>query len=172
MTRPNTAHSNRKTRFEPNPRHRPSPAARATAAVTTPQGKLRILVVEDEFVSARALAGLLRRYGACEFATRGGAAIDLLEKAQHDGHPFDLVCMDNIMPGLTGVEVLEVIRGWEQRRGVLLGKGVPVIMTTICNDPQTVLGAFNSGCESYLIKPVSAESLAKVLADLGLTPRS
>jgi len=168
MTRPNTAHSTRKTRFEPKPGRRPSPAAR----VNTSQGQLRILVVEDEFVSARALAGLLRPYGACEFATRGGAAIDLLEKAQHAGRPFDLVCMDNIMPGLTGVEVLEVIRGWEARRGVLLGKGVPVIMTTICNDPQTVLGAFNSGCESYLIKPVSAESLAKVLAELRLTPRS
>ena len=131
-------------------------------------GSLRILVVEDEFVSARTAVGLFSAYGQCELCTNGPDALKAFENAAGTARPFDLVVLDIRMEGMSGLETLEALRAWESRRGVLLGQGVQVIMTTICHDARTVLGAFNSGCETYLIKPIGAETVAGAMRLLGL----
>jgi two-component system chemotaxis response regulator CheY len=129
---------------------------------------LRVLVAEDEPVSARTIVTLLERYGQCQLTARGLDAIDALRAAHAAGQPFDLLCLDVRMPGLSGMDVLKAVRQWEQDRGVPLSKGVPVIMTTVCHDPDTVLGAFNSGCEKYLVKPIAGDKLARIMSELNL----
>ena len=67
---------------------------------------MRILVVDDETDLVEALARGLRREGyAVDTATDGDEA---LEKASFT--PYDLVCLDLMMPGIDGLEVCERLR--------------------------------------------------------------
>lgn len=137
------------------------------APVVRPR-RLRILVVEDEAVSAEALTALLSGQGTCVLKGSAEEGLAELRLAADAGCPFNLVCLDVRLPGMSGLDALRAIRAWESDRGVLLGRGVPVIMTTVCRDPHTVFGAFNSGCEQYLVKPIGAGPLAMALVSLGL----
>ena len=88
--------------------------------------------------------------------------------AARSGHPYDLVLLDIMMPGIDGQEALRQIRGWEEEQGISLGRGTKIIMTTCLDDPRNVLGAFQRGCESYLVKPIDREKLMGEIRKLGL----
>jgi two-component system, chemotaxis family, chemotaxis protein CheY len=145
---------------------------RAAGPAPAAAPSLRILVVQDEFVSARMAVRLLFAHGTCTLCSCAEEALDAYRQASTGGHPFDLTCLDVRMPGMGGLEMLRALRAWEERRGILLGQGVPVIMTTINRAPATVMGAFNSGCEKYLLRPLSVEGLRGALEELGLTMRT
>ena len=46
--------------------------------------------------------------------------------------------------------------------------GVKVIITTVFGDKENIMTAFNSGCESYLVKPVNREKLFAEIEKLGI----
>lgn len=150
---------------------RPQPAAGAASSAARAARSLRILVVEDEIVCARTLVSLLKRFGTCRFQPTGEKALAELRTAVAAGQPFDLLCLDVRLPGMSGLDVLKAVRARESEQGIRLGEGVSVIMTTICRDPATVFGAFNSGCEQYLVKPISADAVSRAMVNLGLVGR-
>jgi signal transduction histidine kinase/CheY-like chemotaxis protein len=85
-----------------------APAA-PVAAPAEPQavGDLRILAVDDNAVNLLVLDQLLAAFGAqIAKAASGAEALDLLS-----AQPFDLVLMDIQMPGMTGIEALQRLRG-------------------------------------------------------------
>ena len=96
----------------------------------------------------------LSEYGNCYIAVNGREAVDAVKEALDADKPFDLICLDIMMPEVDGVEALEAIREMEKARGIGGLGGVKVIMTTAKDRSKDILGAFNSGCEAYLIKPV------------------
>jgi len=130
--------------------------------------QLRSLVVEDEFVCRSLLGRLLAPFGVCDAAVDGEEAYRAFRLAWTHGTPYELICLDICMPGMNGQETLKAIRTWEEANGILLGKGVKIIMTTILNDAPNVLGAFNSGCECYLVKPVARDRLLETMRTLGI----
>jgi CheY-like chemotaxis protein len=69
----------------------------------------------------------------------------------------DLVLMDVMMPGISGVEVCQRIRQDERTRRL------PVILLTFKTDPDSVKVGFENGCSEYLKKPVEASQLLDVL---------
>ena len=131
---------------------------------------MRILVAEDDFASRFLLENLLRPYGNCVVTMNGAEAIQAFGLAWDEGDPFDLVCLDIMMPGVDGQEALRWIRAEEERRGIRVGDGVKIVMTAALNDSGNVFGAFNQHCDGYLVKPLSKQGLAETLGGLGLTP--
>ncbi|GAG45485.1 unnamed protein product, partial [marine sediment metagenome] len=79
-----------------------------------------------------------------------------------------LICLDIMMPRMDGHEALGRIREVEQERGVLLGEGAKIVMTTALGDSKNVFRAFNEQCEGYLVKPIDQEQLQKELKKIGL----
>ncbi|GAJ08029.1 unnamed protein product, partial [marine sediment metagenome] len=65
-------------------------------------------------------------------------------------------------------EALEAIRQIENEHGTAGLDGVKVIMTTALGDSKNVIGAFRTGCEAYIVKPVSKEKLLEEMEKLGL----
>lgn len=65
----------------------------------------RILVADDEINSREILYRLLHTHGEIIEAATGRQALDMVQ-AEH----FDLVLLDSLMPGLTGMEVLKMMR--------------------------------------------------------------
>lgn len=129
---------------------------------------MRILIAEDDFVSRRVLTRVLSEYGSCDVAVDGKNAVEIFTQALDEERPYDLVCLDIIMPEMDGLEALGVIRELEEAQGIGGLEGTKVIMTTGLDDSHAVLDAFRSGCEGYVVKPIDRHKIAEQLEQLGL----
>jgi two-component system chemotaxis response regulator CheY len=129
---------------------------------------MRILIAEDDNTSARYLEGLLSRFGECVVADDGDVALAAFEAAFAKGEPFQLVCLDIMMPRQNGQEVLEEIRRLEKERGVGPQQAVKVVMTTALGDVRSVMSAYKGGATAYITKPIMAERLFETIASLGI----
>lgn len=130
---------------------------------------MRCLITEDDFISRRILRELLNPYFDIEIAVDGEEAITAFRLAHEAKQPFDLICMDIMMPKLDGRDALRQIRQMEKQMGVPPNLEVKVIMTTALDDPKTVFDSFyQDGATAYLVKPISKQKLARELRALGL----
>lgn len=113
---------------------------------------------------------MLSELGECDVAAKGDEALDAYVEAQQRGKPYDLICLDIMLPNLSGQEILREIRRHEEAHGIGGLDRVKIIMTTGLSDPQTVLESFREGCEGYIIKPVDKGQLLKQIQKLALIP--
>lgn len=129
---------------------------------------MRILIAEDDLASRKVLYKFLSSYGECDITIDGIEALEAFMQAWDEGKPYDLICLDIMMPELDGVRTLKTIRDIENQKGVEESKRVRIIMTTALNDTDIVLGAFETGCEAYAAKPINMEKLEEVMKKLDL----
>ncbi len=129
---------------------------------------MKILIVEDDFTSRLLLQTILSAYGECHIAVNGKEAIDAFALALEEGKPYQLICLDVMMPEVDGMEALKKIRSLEEEMGINSSAGVKIIMTTALGDPKNVIGAFKSLCDAYLVKPVNKSKLLDYLRSFGL----
>jgi two-component system chemotaxis response regulator CheY len=129
---------------------------------------MHILVVEDDFISHRLLCRYLEPCGDCDVAVDGAEAVDAVRVALDAGSHYDLICLDIMMPGISGQEVLVQIRAMEQDHGLWVGMGAKVVMATALKDSQNVRQAFKASADGYVVKPIEKVKFYKTLEELGL----
>lgn len=129
---------------------------------------MKILLAEDDFATRKFMDKQLSQYGDCDVMVDGEEAVDAFMMALEDDEPYDLVCLDVMMPVMDGYQVLKAIRGIEAQKGIPKKNSVKVVMTTALNDERNVKLAFELGCEAYVGKPIDVEKFEKVLNKLGL----
>jgi CheY-like chemotaxis protein len=117
----------------------------------------RLLVVDDNELNRDMLSRRLLRKGyQVEVASDGYEALKLISEG-----PFDLILLDIMMPGISGLEVLEKLRTTHSLMDL------PVIMATAKNDSATIVQALKLGANDYVAKPLQfAEVLARVETQL------
>jgi signal transduction histidine kinase/CheY-like chemotaxis protein len=119
--------------------------------------QVSVLVVDDVFANLKVAQGLFRPYGMnVALAKSGEQAIAILRETDTR---FDAIFMDQMMPGMDGVEAVRIIR--EEIGGYL--KTVPVIAMTanaLVGSEQMFL---EKGFQDYLPKPVSAGKLDGII---------
>jgi two-component system chemotaxis response regulator CheY len=103
-------------------------------------------------------------------AVNGKQAVDTVQLALEAGEPYNLICLDIMMPKLDGHAALKQIRDMEQARGICSTNGAKIVMTTAVNNMKNVNEAFGSLCDAYLVKPVGKEKLIQTLRELKLIP--
>jgi len=128
---------------------------------------MRTLVVEDDFTSRRLIQRLLEPLGEVDIAVDGKEAMSAFLSSRSEHTPYDLICLDIMMPEMDGHEVLRLIRQAEQESGTVGGSGVKVIMTTVLADHKNVMKAFSGQCSAYLTKPIDKQKLYDNLEQLG-----
>lgn len=132
------------------------------------QGKLNILVVDDDSASRQLMGALLSDYGRCTEAHNGAEAIKAVAQSLDDEAPFNLICLDIMMPEVDGLEALKAIRQLEQDKGIVAAERAKVLMTTTASQVSKTMRAFHYGCSGYLVKPISKEKLIKEIKKLPL----
>ncbi len=106
--------------------------------------KARVLVVDDNEDNRDMLSRRLRRKGyECPTAPDGQSALSRIAEGD-----IDLVLLDVMMPGMSGVECLKKIR--EDHAKTRL----PVIMATAKTDSKSVVEALAGGANDYVTKPI------------------
>ena len=129
---------------------------------------MRSLIVEDDFTARRLMQIYLASFGECAVAINGIEAINAVNQAFEDGNPYDLICLDIMMPEMDGVTALDHIRQIEKQNGIQGLSCAKVIMTTAKDQPDDIFGAFKTGCEAYMIKPIRKPELLEEIKKLGL----
>ena len=129
---------------------------------------MRILLAEDDFVTRKFMNSFLSKYGECDVTVDGSEAVEAFSMALKEGNPYDLVCLDIMMPIMDGYQALVGIRDLEKEYNVPEEKAVKVIMATALNDEKNVKVAFELGCSIYSGKPIDEERFEDALTRLGL----
>lgn len=131
---------------------------------------MRILIAEDDQASARYMEGLMARYGETLVTGDGVQAVAAFATALGEGRPFQLLCLDIMMPRKSGQEALQEIRALEQAHGVRPDQEAKVVMTTALGDVRSVMGAYREGATAYVTKPIDPERMFETLRNLGIGP--
>ncbi|MBF0119060.1 MAG: response regulator [Desulfobacterales bacterium] len=131
---------------------------------------MKSLIVDDDFHTRIILKQLLKVYGECDTVADGEEAIQAFKLALEDSRPYDLICLDIMMPYVDGHNTLLKIREIEKNMGLTKpSQEVKVIMITGLSDPKNAVKALHKGgATSYLVKPVDNKQLVKELKSLQL----
>jgi signal transduction histidine kinase/CheY-like chemotaxis protein/HPt (histidine-containing phosphotransfer) domain-containing protein len=135
-------------------------ALRETAALGDYQGDLlRILLAEDNLMSAKLAAIFLKKQGhQVVHVNNGREALEQLRK-----QTFDLILMDVEMPEMDGYETTRRIRA--DRSGTF-APAIPIIALTSHSLPEYREMIFQCGMNNYMVKPVDLKELCRVLATI------
>ena len=116
-----------------------------------------LLVVDDSEINRDMLRRRLERKGYRVItAENGEQALELIARES-----IDLVLLDVMMPGLSGLDVLRILRQTPA------GKDLPVIMATAKSDSTDIVEALDAGANDYVIKPLDVPVvIARVEAQL------
>jgi two-component system, OmpR family, KDP operon response regulator KdpE len=115
----------------------------AVAGSTAPG---RVLVVDDESPMLRALGTNLRARGyQVDLAPTGEEALQLAAR-----HRPDAVILDLGLPGISGIDVIEGLRGWT---------AVPIIILSARGAEHDKVAALDAGADDYVTKPFGMDEL-------------
>jgi two-component system chemotaxis response regulator CheY len=133
---------------------------------------MKTLIAEDDFTSRLLLQEILGVYGPVHIAVNGQEALEAVHGALEDHQPYNLICMDIMMPGMDGQTALKEIRSMEEAKGIYFSKGVKIIMTSALDGLRSKIDAFSELCDDYMTKPIHKERLLKELQTLGLISKT
>lgn len=121
------------------------------------QESKRILIIEDEYDIRQLMCLHLRRhtYEITE-ASNGSLAYDMLEKQE-----FDLLIVDWMLPGMSGLELLS----WIRKKNHLHEK-TPVLFVTAKSEPENIVLALETGADDYIVKPFDSRILIARVSNL------
>lgn len=124
---------------------------------------MKILIAEDDLASRKFLFKVMTRYGECDMTVDGIEAVEAFMIAMDIGEPYDLICLDIMMPKVDGLRALKAIRDIEKQKGVPDDKRVRIIMTSALNEDEVVFDSLSSGSEAYITKPINVQQLEKLM---------
>ncbi len=129
---------------------------------------MKTLVVEDDFTSRVLLQEILQEFGTVHVAVNGREAMAAVSAALEAGTPYDLICLDILMPEMDGQQTLEAIRRLEPDRGVPPAREAKIFMTTAVSSLKEVSKAYSRLCDAYCLKPIDKGRLLEALREHGL----
>lgn len=129
---------------------------------------MKILIAEDNFISRRMLKEILSPYGDCDIVVNGSEAIQAFRLAMDEKKPYQLICMDIMMPTVDGHKALEKIRTMEKDMAIPESEHTKVIVISALDDPKNVVKAYKDGmADTYIVKPIRKEKVLNELQKLG-----
>lgn len=122
----------------------------------------KILIADDTRVIRILLIEILIKLGYKNYreAEDGKEALNLLKGAAEINEPFDLIICDWNMPGLTGLDLLEV------RNTDIRFRHIPFLMVTIESERDYVLKAVTMGVSDFVVKPFNESIIRNKLQNI------
>lgn len=132
--------------------------------------KIDILLVEDNPDDADLTIRALKKNGLASSIIHlqdGEEALDFIFcKGVYSGRVFGempkLLILDLKMPKVDGIEVLRQVKSDSRTRAM------PVVLFTSSSEERDITKSYQSGVNSYIVKPVEFESFVKVVSNVGL----
>ncbi|KAK3328518.1 hypothetical protein B0T19DRAFT_449958 [Cercophora scortea] len=130
---------------------------KAMAAKPFEQGKLRVLVADDNSTNIEVVSRMLKLEEIYDvtIAKDGQEAYDLVKANWEKNLHFDVIFMDIQMPNLDGLQSTRLIRK--------MGYSAPIVALTAFSEESNVKECMDSGMDEFLSKPIRRRALKQVL---------
>ncbi|MBP0440838.1 response regulator [Tianweitania sediminis] len=132
-------------------------------------GMRPILLVEDNAADIELTMAALKRSNIANeivVARDGVQALDYIFSegayADRDPEPPAVVLLDLKLPKVNGLEVLEKVKAHPEHRSI------PIVMLTSSREETDVLQSYQSGVNSFVVKPVEFNAFFQAIRDLGM----
>jgi DNA-binding response OmpR family regulator len=119
---------------------------------------MRVLLVEDETSLASAVARIFEQNHILVDTAADGLEGSILS----ENNIYDVIILDIMLPGMSGLDILKKIR--ED------GKNVPVMLLTAKDSTEDKVAGLNMGADDYVVKPFETEELLARVRALGRRP--
>ena len=133
---------------------------------------MKCLIADDDLFARKVLANILSDVGVCHATVDGQTTVAAFKAALDQGEPYNLLCLDIMMPAMDGFQTLQTIRKLEKAAYIDDSEGIKVIMTTSMSGPNNILSAYREGCEAYIVKPINKSKLFEEMGKLGLSVKT
>ncbi len=129
---------------------------------------MNILIADDDLVSRIKMQTIVESFAQSTAVDGGEKAIEYFRKTLTSGAlSYDLILLDIEMPDISGTEALWEIRNLENTHNVPKEKRTKVMMVSSHSDTDNVTSSITAGCDSYIVKPFTMDSLVKKMKGLG-----
>ena len=128
---------------------------------------MKILTVDDEFVSRKKAQKILSQFGECDAAAGGLEGLEAFVAGHNEKSPYDAIFMDIHMDDMGGIEALKQIRTKESSLNIPYEDRVKVIMLTSSDKLQSVMDSYAEECDAYVVKPFNEEKILKAFEEAG-----
>ncbi len=129
---------------------------------------MRTLIADDDLTARTILQKVCSRYGECHTAVNGKEAVEEFQLARQTGRPYNLVCLDIMMPEMNGRDTLKRMRAIELEHDIVPAARAKIIMSTAVSDMDSVRESLQESANGYLLKPTDIDKLLHLLEDFGL----
>lgn len=129
---------------------------------------MRILIAEDDLISRKFMQKFLSAYGECDVTVDGVEAVEAFIAALDANNPYDLICLDVMMPRVDGIKALKTIRELEEIRGIKGENRSRIIVTTALAKVDYIVESFQTGMEDYVGKPIDLEEMEAAMRRVGV----
>lgn len=126
------------------------------------------MIAEGDFICRRLLKNLLSAHGQCDIAVDGQEVLQAFKMAHQEETPYDLLCLDILLPENNGLEIWNSIRTYEKKHEIQEASRIKIIMSSVLDSYKDNLVSFREECEAYLAKPITKEKLDEILQRFGL----
>ena len=116
-------------------------------------------VIEDDHSSRRVLSRVVEKISSSEVIDFS-CAESFLRESKIQGHSLKAIFLDISLPGMSGIEAIPKIKE------INTYSEVPIIMCSALNDKLTILKALKAGAANFLVKPLSKDSIVKIIESL------
>lgn len=129
--------------------------------------RARILIAEDHDINQMLMLSIATTAGfEATIAGDGAEAVAMVEQAEAEGKPFDLVFMDMQMPGVDGLEATRRLRA----RGFAADR-LPIVALTANAFQDDVAACRVAGMQAHLTKPVSVQDISEMIGRFAAPPQ-
>ncbi|KAI5462606.1 hypothetical protein BGZ63DRAFT_354901 [Mariannaea sp. PMI_226] len=133
-------------------------------AIKSGQGKLRVLVADDNSTNIEVVSRMLKLEDIYDvtIAKDGQEAYELVKATMEKNESFDVIFMDVQMPNLDGLQSTRLIRE--------MGYTMPIVALTAFSEESNVKECIDSGMDEFLAKPIRRPALKQVLKKFATIP--
>lgn len=130
---------------------------------------MRILIIKNYLVRQNVLKDFFSAFGNCDFAEDGDRAVEAYRNSWTQCKPYDLICMDTIMPAADKLCVVQKLRETENEFNVDSSEGVKIIMATAADKQDAGINTRSrSGVKACIFKPAVKHEFLEETCILGL----
>jgi len=133
---------------------------------------MKVLIVEDVYLIRNMLQHILISYGKFDFAEDGLEALDKFTYQLDNDDPYNLICLDILMPHIDGLGVLKKIRSIEEERNLDSTKKAKIVMVSALADQGMVMRCLKAGCDGFIAKPFTKDRIITEIQKLGLIEKA
>ena len=129
----------------------------------------RYLIVDDDDMGRLMLKDFLSELAQCHCAVNGREGLEFFEKALAEGNPYDLLCIDLVMPEMNGLALIRKIREIENANPVFSDMRTKIFVISASDSAWDKADlVLDNLCDDYITKPFSRSSLMVNLYKNGL----